>query len=155
MNKIIVSGKQLDTVNNLLRESDGSDDESLIQSLIKQGGLSEDESRYWVTSWRYWHPDGGVVVRGKNRDNAIVIESDGSKASSEYEKNWDKMKGTTTKRAPVEGAPAPLEGMGKIQAIIRLHEQGYSNAQIIAAGYSKSTVSRQVGEHLKRKKQAN
>ena len=41
------------------------------------------------------------------------------------------------------------EGMGKIAMILKLHKKGYSNKEIIEAGYNKSTVYRQVGEYKK------
>lgn len=41
---------------------------------------------------------------------------------------------------------------GKIQCILTLHIKGFSNSEIVAAGFNKSTVYRQVGEYKKLKK---
>lgn len=41
---------------------------------------------------------------------------------------------------------------GKIHAILTLHIKGFSNVEIVEAGFNKSTVYRQVGEYKKLKK---
>lgn len=56
----------------------------------------------------------------------------------------------------VDDADLPLlPEEGKVQGIIRLHDSGKSNDEIIALGFNKSTVYRQVSEHRKRKKAKN
>jgi hypothetical protein len=44
------------------------------------------------------------------------------------------------------------EGSGKIVTILRLHRAGYSRAEIVAAGFNRSTVYRQVGDYEKLRK---
>lgn len=44
------------------------------------------------------------------------------------------------------------EGGGKIVTILRLHRAGYSRVEIVAAGFNRSTVYRQVGELEKLRK---
>jgi len=62
------------------------------------------------------------------------------------------------KKAPVK-KPAPKKaavknsdsekGPGKIAQIIELHKKGYSNAEIVAEGFNKTTVSIQVAKYKK------
>jgi hypothetical protein len=44
------------------------------------------------------------------------------------------------------------EGGGKIVTILRLHRAGYSRAEIVKAGFNRSTVYRQVGDYEKLRK---
>ena len=53
---------------------------------------------------------------------------------------------TTSSSRPLGDQPRG----GLIGQIIKLHESGKSKAEIIALGFNKSTVSRQVGEYIKR-----
>lgn len=60
-------------------------------------------------------------------------------------------KATTKKAAPVKKATKNTEGKepGKIAQIIELHKKGYSNAEIVEAGYNKTTVAIQVAKYKK------
>lgn len=55
-------------------------------------------------------------------------------------------------KADKPAAPAPSKTGGKsiIEQILELHKAGKSNKEIIAAGFNKSTVARQVSEYKKR-----
>ncbi len=41
------------------------------------------------------------------------------------------------------------QSLGKIDTILKLFNQGYSRVEIVAAGFNRTTVYRQVGEYLK------
>lgn len=54
-----------------------------------------------------------------------------------------------TEQEPATETP-PAGGSNITAQIVALHKQGLSNAEIVAKGFNKSTVARQVGEYKKR-----
>lgn len=130
---------QAATIVQLLRTTDDSNDEQLIETIMKDAQVTREIANAYLCSWRHNNHDAGEISMTVKR---VDLES----------------KLAALVRQPkaevvIVGDAAPLEGEGKIEAIIRLHQQGYSNAQIIEAGYNKSTVGRQVGEYKKRTKE--
>ena len=125
----------------LLEKNPALDYETLKDMIIKRTQVEPTTADAYIKSWRHNHKEGAIgaiskaVKRSYPADERIVEEGNTFEA---------------VKEKPA-GTPQPIEGVSKIAAIIRLHEQGYTNAQIIAAGYNKSTVGRQVGEYKKRK----
>lgn len=64
-------------------------------------------------------------------------------------------KKTDTKAAPKKAAAKKeAKGDGKIAQIIALHKQGLANADIVAKGFNKTTVSIQVSKYKKEKEAA-
>lgn len=123
----------------LLEEHPELDFESLKDKIIKRTQVEPTVAEAYIKSWKHNHKAGAIGAIGKAVKRAYPerIVEEGNTFESVKEKP--------------AGTPQPIEGVSKIAAIIRLHEQGYTNAQIIAAGYNKSTVGRQVGEYKKRK----
>lgn len=54
-------------------------------------------------------------------------------------------KGRKTVKQFIKGLPKDL---GKVDKIVRLAKKGFSRAEIIAAGFNKNTVHRQVREQV-------
>jgi hypothetical protein len=57
-----------------------------------------------------------------------------------------------TRMADKQEEEGDEEGSGKIVTILRLHRAGYSRPEIVAAGFNRSTVYRQVGDYEKLRK---
>jgi hypothetical protein len=134
--KILTTLKQSHRILDILRESGYSIDHEELRSKIiavSNGSLTEEAADAWIKSWKHTHKNDGTL--------APTPTIPTTKQSRIVEK------GETFTEAK------PMEGVSKIAAIIRLHEQGFSNKEIIAAGYNKSTVGRQVSEYRKRQLQ--
>lgn len=62
---------------------------------------------------------------------------------------------STSDAAPEKKSPTILKSEpGKIDKILALHKEGKTNKEIIAMGYNKSTVGRQVAEYKKRQSES-
>lgn len=61
------------------------------------------------------------------------------------------VKKPATKKKAVKKAVKKEGGPGLIEQIIALHKQGYSNQEIAAKGFNKTTISIQVGKYKKLK----
>lgn len=136
---ISLTMRQNDTILTIIKSDDGSNDDLLLSRIQKDAGISKDWAQAYLNSWRYSEQPTGAL-------GAIVAAVDANRFVIEPPK----------RRAPiVADADLPmLPDEGKVQAILRLHDSGKSNDEIIALGFNKSTVYRQVSEHRKRKRAA-
>lgn len=129
---------QCDTISRLLKESDDPkselhvDTERLLQRIVSEAMVDKEVAEAYVLSHKHCSSTGTIGAMHKAVAAANPI--------------------ATPIKAKDTGGAAAIEGVGKVAAILRLHEAGHSNDQIIAAGYNKSTVYRQVSEYKKRKK---
>lgn len=132
---------QNDKMIDLLKSNaDTPDQESLLQQMVEVAKVERTTAEAYLSSWRYNHHQGAMgAILGdyEKRNQAVVSEAKVAKLFIVGE----------TK--PLSPAP-DLEGGGKIAQILKMHMDGKTNAEIIAAGFNKSTVSRQVSEHKKR-----
>lgn len=83
----------------------------------------------------------------KKQTGAKLIIEKGAKASNKKLMPIDKYINKMLESADEDG-----EGGGKIYQILKLHIAGYERKDIIAAGYNRTTVYRQIGEYEKLRK---
>lgn len=100
-----------------------------------------------LTLSTHWRP--GAEETGPEITNAVFTDV----RAFDYKappasKSAPNLKKTTT--ASPKPPPPPTNGGSIIQEILKLHQAGKSNKEIIAMGFNKSTVGRQVGEFKKR-----
>jgi hypothetical protein len=116
--------------------------EKLIPLLMEFSTIQEKEFvEAFVVSWKHNHPN-GKVPQGKRADR-IIEEGDTFEVRSEKEFAGI-AKSNKSVREPGAGSI--------IDQILTLHKAGKSRAEIVAAGFNKSTVARQVGEYEKKNK---
>lgn len=84
--------------------------------------------------------DGDTAIDHMNRRTRAITNVSNGRVTGK------KVTGT---RVRSSGGGEPAKG-SIIYQILELHKAGKSKAEIIAAGFNKSTVSRQVGEYIKR-----
>lgn len=115
----------------------------LLPILADYSGIKEKEFiEAFIVSWKANHPDGKLP--GKKADR-IIEEGDTFeiRKDAEFEGIAKSNKRTATKEP----------GAGSIiEQILTLHKAGKTRAEIVAAGFNKSTVARQVGEYEKKNK---
>lgn len=85
-----------------------------------------------------------IAFVAPNKQRAKVIQMQTPVAGSMSREQIHKQQSSKQTKQPGKGG-------GLIEQILALHIAGKSNKEIIAAGYNKSTVGRQVSEYKKRK----
>lgn len=152
-NGIYVNNEQSAKIIHLLKSNPVMPEQELIDLIIKQSRVDISVAQPYVQSWRYCHNEDGSIRRGKEGRNAITTIHKAVKAQG-----FDVEAAIMGSAQPIKtkskatAAPVPnIEGGGKIEKILAMHDAGNSNDQIIAAGFNKSTVYRQVSEYKKRK----
>lgn len=93
-----------------------------------------------ITESTQWQPT-------PDAEAAVVAKKNGAKPKAQSTESKPK---TGTNKPAQLNSSAGVPASGKIKEIIDLHLQGFSKKDIIAKGYNKSTVNRQVGEYIKR-----
>lgn len=113
----------------------------LIPLLVEHSGIKDTAFvESFVLSWKHNHPNGELP--GKKADR-IVEEGD----------TFEVRKATTFEGIAKSNKSIKEPGAGSIiDQILALHKAGKSRAEIVAAGFNKSTVARQVGEYEKKNK---
>lgn len=119
----------------LLREfSDSVDFETLKARIMLEAKVSDELATAYVSSWKHNHKIGAIAATVAAVDRAFP-------------------RPTTAKLTIVEDGPVhdykPARTGSIIHQIIEHHKAGLTNPQIIALGFNKSTVGRQVGEYKK------
>lgn len=145
---------QNDALISLLEAPSSPDDEKLLSDMMAEAKVDRITAESYLKSWRFNHKEGsiGVILTAvrKNRE----LEKKVAPATETAVPGKIVVK--TPIVVPDDDQPRakkdPSSGEGIVAAIIKLSDGGMSNSEIIAAGYNKSTVYRQVNEHKKRKK---
>jgi hypothetical protein len=161
----------------LLEADSGKDDEKLISHMISEAKVTRETAESYLNSFRTNPKEGsiGVIVRAVHKSRKLESEADQrskNKADTstrpippvtapiETEQPTQKPIHEPVPLPPDQPNPTrgekkdPMFGKGIVAAILQLHEAGKSNQDIIAMGYNKSTVYRQIGEYKKRKAEA-
>jgi hypothetical protein len=115
--------------------------EELIPIVAEYAQVESHEAEAFVIQWKHNHPNGAlpVVRHPKARKEEGEEETFEERLVAEV-----KPARTVTKKEPGAGSI--------IDQILTLHKAGKSRAEIVAAGFNKSTVARQVGEYEKKNK---
>lgn len=168
---------QNDAIIDLLENDNGKDDEKLIAHLTKEAKIDRPTAESYMSSYRENPNEGaiGVIIKQVNKFRLDEQVGEQKKAVAANSCKLINMPPPTiatpaptptpieTKKAaklyiqtndpdePSRPKKDPATGEGIVAQILKLHVAGQSNAEIIAAGYNKSTVYRQVNEHKKRK----
>ncbi len=128
-------------------------EQQLIDIIVESCNVEQPLAESFVKSWRWNHDSDNNVIQHKDGRNAIITIHKALKTQGfDVEAAVMSSKVERTFKAPT--APAANPEGGKIQRILALHDAGFSNDQIIAEGFNKSTVYRQVKEYKERKKAA-
>lgn len=113
------------------------DQEALLQLIQDKAAVRREIAEFYLTSWKHNHKDGWI----ESVKQTIALVGEDNRLETIGVIHEQRTKQPT----------APREG-SIIQQIITLHIAGKTNAEIIALGYNKSTVGRQVGEYKKGKR---
>lgn len=152
----------------LLKASNGSDDVTLLQTIIKDAQVDYETADAYLRSYRHSKDTGAIGTISKaigaanpsparQSQTADIPFGEGRKKAQPNPIAQTEI--ANPKPPPIPRAdagittdgPIPNEHGGKIEQILWLHDSGLSNNEIIAKGFNKSTVGRQVGEYKKRK----
>lgn len=137
--KIIVTHTQSLVVHKILKADKGDTPlQQFIDTITNEAHVEPWIAERFAESWRWNHRNSNTTDQEPNKE--AHAEKD------YYIKSELPTKVTTTKN--------PANGTGIVAQIIALAEQGKSTQEIIAMGFNKSTVYRQVSEWRKRKKTA-
>lgn len=142
-----------DLILELLRADKGEDDERLLCQIMVRVTISREIADAYLRSFRFNNKQGAIGAISK----AVDAEKGTKKIKTNEQPVLDPVQNRILtddhEEIIVEQLPL-LEGEGKVAAILRLHDSGLSNDQIISQGFNKSTVYRQVSEYKTRKKAA-
>lgn len=134
--KIVVTHTQSLVVQKILRADKGDTPlQQFIDRISNEAKIEPWIAERFAESWRWNH-------RGDNNNSTSTNQVE--EQAEEYYVRQELPTKTTAKD--------PSTGTGIVAQIISLAEQGKSTQEIIALGYNKSTVYRQVSEWRKRKK---
>jgi hypothetical protein len=131
MQKITVSLQEANAIKTLLVTGEKLDYETLVEKIVTDVQVKKHVAEAYATSWRHNHKDGETIPEPKVAYVATPLPVKTNKVLAD-----------------------PANGNGIVAQIIAMCEDGKSVAEIIEAGYNKSTVYRQTSEWRKRKKTA-
>lgn len=105
------------------------------------------EEETWKMHNRRFGPSWGEDKRPREEDQNVAIAKPDRQIISYPEA---KAKNGQSRASTFENSDAPViasKGLGIVQQIIELHKQGLSTKEIIAKGFNKNTVNRQVSDY--------
>lgn len=149
-----VNNEQSALIIALLKKNPLMPEQQLNELIVESCRVESDLAEAFIKSWRWNHDTEGNIVNYKQGGtNAITtIHAAVKRGGFDVEAA---VRGSNVPRVTVQStAPVPNVSGGKIQQILAMHDAGNSNDEIIAAGFNKSTVYRQVKEYRERKKLA-
>jgi hypothetical protein len=133
--KIIITQVQSSKIHKLLEADKGDTPlQKFIDDIKTAGEVEEWVAEKFASSWRFHH---------RNNDQT---ETQDQQLKNEIFYVQNELP------SPSKKSTDPANGTGKVAQIIQLAEKGFSTQQIIAQGFNKSTVYRQVSEWRQRKK---
>lgn len=127
-------------IDNLKLHAIKLDHESLCELIQEKAAVSRQIVELYIRAWNHNHPEGWTEPL---KHFVSVVNPDD--VGTHTVRTVEQRVGITSTKQPT----APREG-SIIQQIIALHVAGKSNKEIIALGYNKSTVGRQVSEYKKK-----
>lgn len=146
--KIIVTQVQSTKIHRILKaDKDDTPLQDFIDLLVKEAEIEEWVASTFASAWRYHH-------RNNNEETDAETNSEPETKAVAAVKKLFYTEAELPTKTKATGASNPENGTGKVAQIIALAEQGKATAEIIALGYNKSTVYRQVSEWKKRKAEA-
>lgn len=129
--KIIVTPKQSNAINKILRADDGTEQEhEIAKRIVKDAQVTESVAKRFINAWRLNHPE-----LSSSNGTKLFVECD-PKPTPDVKPEDQKKIGQ----------------LGKVAQIKELAAQGKTVHEIIGMGYNKNTVYRRVGEYNKAKR---
>jgi len=158
---ITLTMSQNDAIIRILKTDDTPDLTQLSQRICAEARVDEHVAEAYIRSWRYNHGQGGAIGRALAAYNERNPDAANTTTTSSIKKDHvvidiDEKHGELPQSVVKEMVAAcdkidPIRiPSGICGEIVRLHISGKSNKEIIAMGYNKSTVGRQVSEYKKR-----
>lgn len=149
--RIILYGKQPDIIRDLLKtDTPETDRDTLCKKIAEEAKVELWIAETFVDSQRYWKDRD--VHTGKLIQEGGGLSKDGAeKAIAELDTKHSTPYFTEQKMPIAPPKKDPITGNGTVAQIIKLAEEGKSVQEIIAMGFNRNTVYRQVGEWRKRK----
>lgn len=136
--QITVTMKQSLAVRDVLKKhKDPNDMEGLIKKIVAEAKVTEIVAKTFAKGWLYKFEDDNKT---SSKDK---IKTKQSKTNVEAP--------TYLVETPMPIKRTPATGTGTVAQIWKLAEEGKTHAEILALGYNKNTVYRQVGEWRKAK----